>query len=216
MSEVTVVGAGFSGLTLAYYLNRYGLRVTVVEKDSRPGGLISTQNTEYGLVETAANALLCDADIEKLFADLELGFAYQPRERKNRYIFWKKPRRWPLSLWTSVKLVKLMIMARLGFKGFEPVPRESVQVWARRLIGVEFEERGSMLDVYDSATGELLFGPKENYYGRLAAERRAVLEAKARAEAEVRALAESKARAEAEVELERVRALLRQSGIDIQ
>ncbi len=141
MSEVTVVGAGFSGLTLAYYLNRYGLRVTVVEKDSRPGGLISTQNTEYGLVETAANALLCNAEIEKLFADLELGFAYQPRERKNRYIFWKKPRRWPLSLWTTFKLVKLMIMTRLGFKGFQPLPRESVQAWARRMIGIEFEER---------------------------------------------------------------------------
>jgi protoporphyrinogen oxidase len=39
MTDVAIVGAGFTGLSAALELARKGLKVTVVEKDSEPGGL---------------------------------------------------------------------------------------------------------------------------------------------------------------------------------
>jgi protoporphyrinogen oxidase len=39
MTDVAIVGAGFTGLSAALELVRKGLKVTVVEKDSEPGGL---------------------------------------------------------------------------------------------------------------------------------------------------------------------------------
>ena len=37
--KIGIVGAGFTGLSAAYYLGKKGHRVTVIEKDSNPGGL---------------------------------------------------------------------------------------------------------------------------------------------------------------------------------
>lgn len=141
MKSITVVGAGFSGLTLAYYLDRYGFAVTVIEKARRPGGLISTETTEFGLVESAANALLSDASVEKLFTELNLTFAQEVRVRKNRYIYWRQPRRWPVSLWTTLKLIGFTLKARLRVNAVQPRAAESVRHWARRVVGAQFEER---------------------------------------------------------------------------
>src|SRR6266436_2128907 len=104
MKPVLVIGAGFSGLTLAYALRQLDLPVRILERGDKPGGLIATRAEEHGLVETAANALLADAEVERLFADLGLEFAAQLRTRKRRFIFWKKPKRWPLSLWATLKV----------------------------------------------------------------------------------------------------------------
>ena len=56
--EATVVGAGIAGLLAAYALDRKGYRVTLLEAQARAGGLISTQQTEYGIAERAAHSLL--------------------------------------------------------------------------------------------------------------------------------------------------------------
>ena len=37
---ITVIGAGFSGLTTAYYLLQAGARVRVIERSERAGGLL--------------------------------------------------------------------------------------------------------------------------------------------------------------------------------
>lgn len=39
--KVAVIGAGFAGLSAAYYLSKTGVKVTIFEKESRPGGLAS-------------------------------------------------------------------------------------------------------------------------------------------------------------------------------
>src|SRR6266404_5985183 len=107
MKPVIIIGAGFSGLTLAFALRQLGLAVKIVEQSEKAGGLISTKSVEHGLVEAAANALLADEQIEQLFSDLQLDFAAQLPARKRRFIYWKKPRRWPVTFVTTLKLLKM-------------------------------------------------------------------------------------------------------------
>ena len=44
--SVNIVGAGFTGLSLAYYLSRAGWQVNVFEKDSGVGGLAGSFKVE--------------------------------------------------------------------------------------------------------------------------------------------------------------------------
>lgn len=141
MRTVKIAGAGFSGLTLAYHLLRQGLHVEVFEKNAEPGGLIHSLHTMHGLVETAANAFLADQSIESLFRDLNLPFAEARIERKNRYIYWKAPRRWPLTVWTTAKLTWAMGRARFGRNEILPKPGETVYEWSLRTVNEEFEQR---------------------------------------------------------------------------
>jgi protoporphyrinogen/coproporphyrinogen III oxidase len=70
--QVTIWGAGFSGLVLAYYLKQAGFKVLIYEKSNRAGGLIQSRQTKHGLVERAANALYVNADVLELLKELKL------------------------------------------------------------------------------------------------------------------------------------------------
>ena len=70
MQTVKVVGAGFSGLTTAYFLVKRGFKVRILEKSCRAGGLIETTQTEHGLVEKAANGILNSAKLEAIAAEI--------------------------------------------------------------------------------------------------------------------------------------------------
>lgn len=139
--QVTIIGAGFAGLTLAYELTRVGIISRVVEKTERVGGLLSTAKESFGLIESAANALIADRDIEALFKDLGLEFAKPNPVRRRRYIFWGRPRRWPMSVAATLRLLVQFLRLKLGAKSLLPGHDESVHSWARRFGGVQFEER---------------------------------------------------------------------------
>jgi oxygen-dependent protoporphyrinogen oxidase len=76
-----------------------------------------------------------------LFRDLNLPLAEARIERKNRYIYWKTPRRWPLTVWTTVKLTWAMGRARFGRDEILPNPGETVYEWSLRTVNEEFEQR---------------------------------------------------------------------------
>ncbi len=132
MRTVKVVGAGFSGLVTAYYLVKHGVKVTVVEKSSRPGGLIQTVHTEHGIVETAANGILNSAKLESMAA--EIGVPLQPtrREGRKRFIFRGRPRQLPL---TPLDVLNLAFHLARNAAGFRPRQFETVAEWGRRVIG---------------------------------------------------------------------------------
>lgn len=140
--RVAVVGAGFAGLTAAYYLQKRGFDVTIYEKQEHPGGLIGTVKTAFGQVETAANALLADKNAEDLFVDLGVDFAPRTAARKKRYIFWDKPSRWPLTWGTSwlgfKRLCQFMVT---NDKSLMPESEETIHDWAVRVVNIEFAER---------------------------------------------------------------------------
>lgn len=130
--EVTVIGAGISGLTTAYFLFKSGIPVRIVEKQSRVGGLLGTRRTEHGLVETAANGLINSVRLEALCADI--GVTLQPLQPQSRArYFWRdQPRRWPLTIAESLRLGAGLVR-HLGH--WRPDAGETLAVWGNRLLG---------------------------------------------------------------------------------
>jgi oxygen-dependent protoporphyrinogen oxidase len=130
--QVKVVGAGFSGLATAYYLVKQGCKVQVVEKSSRPGGLIRTIETKHGPVETAANGIRNSVRLEEMCADLGVPLIPTRREARARFIFRGQPKRFPLS---AAEVLKLGFRFAASATSLRPQPFETITVWGRRVIG---------------------------------------------------------------------------------
>ena len=132
MQPITVVGAGFSGLTTAYFLTKQGCKVRIVETSDRPGGLIRTIRTEHGLVETAANGLLCSARAEAMCGDIGVPLTMTRREGRRRFIYRGRPRQVPL---TFGDMLVASGHAAVNLASFSPRPFESIGNWSRRVLG---------------------------------------------------------------------------------
>lgn len=70
--DVVVIGAGLTGLTLTYYLEKQGKKVKLLEKASRCGGVINTKKENGFVYETGPNTgVIGNAEVAELFEDLE-------------------------------------------------------------------------------------------------------------------------------------------------
>lgn len=131
MKKVIVVGAGFSGMSLAYFLVQKGFAVTVIDKKDRAGGMISTPRTFSGVYETAANGFLNTPMVEKFLRDIQADYIGSSQESKKRYIFRGCPRRWPLSFFETLHLLwKVLLFIPRTKIDKMAAPRESVVGWA--------------------------------------------------------------------------------------
>jgi oxygen-dependent protoporphyrinogen oxidase len=93
MPRIVIVGAGISGLSLAYRLQQLGpgLDITVLEERDRPGGTVWTEQREGYQVEAGANGFP-DNKPTTLELCRDLGMAHDlvaasPEAGKNRYLF---------------------------------------------------------------------------------------------------------------------------------
>ncbi len=101
---VTVLGAGFSGLWMAYRLQQSGYQVQVLEPSSRVGGLIQTQKRPHGPVETAAHSLLVTPAVARCFDDLGVPLVgVHPSSRARFFVKNGTLTRWPLGLKASFR-----------------------------------------------------------------------------------------------------------------
>lgn len=130
--EVTIIGAGISGLTTAYFLHKSGVPVRIVEKQSRVGGLLGTRRTEHGLVESAANGLINSARLEALCADVGVTLEPLQPQSRARYFWRDQPRRWPLGIGESLRLGAGLVR-NLGH--WRPDAGETLAQWGGRLLG---------------------------------------------------------------------------------
>lgn len=91
--KVAILGAGISGLSLAWFLKKKGIACTILEKESRPGGWIRTANHEGNLFEWGPRSLRANDAATTLSLIEELGLSkdilYSSPESKIRYILRK-------------------------------------------------------------------------------------------------------------------------------
>ena len=88
-NKIVVLGAGISGLTAAYLLDKEGFDVTVLEKKNEIGGSIETVFEKGYLFDRGPNSALETTPlIEQIVNDLKLSdqFVYANRKGNKRYI----------------------------------------------------------------------------------------------------------------------------------
>lgn len=159
MKPITVVGAGFSGLTTAYLLTKAGREVRIVEKTARAGGLIRTTRTEYGLVETAANGILNSARLEAMCADIGVPLLRVRPDARKRFIYRDKPRQLPLSLAEALRIPVGLIANSANLR---PQPFETIAAWGARVPG-----KGATEFLLSPALGGIYAGDPNRLSARL-------------------------------------------------
>ena len=88
-NQVVVIGAGISGLCVAHWLSRAGIRVTVLEGERWVGGTMRTIRDHGWMVETGPNSALETTPLfSELFDDLGIGGrrVYANEASDRRYI----------------------------------------------------------------------------------------------------------------------------------
>jgi protoporphyrinogen/coproporphyrinogen III oxidase len=129
--QVTIWGAGFSGLVLGYYLKQQGYRITIYERSNRVGGKIQTKKTAYGLAEAAAHALYLNPDGLELLKELKLDPVPAQKKLKKLVLINGKPRR----------PYQFQVLAKLAFNAVKKPPLVSdgltVAEFFRPLLGQE-------------------------------------------------------------------------------
>lgn len=148
VSDVVVIGAGISGLAGAWWLQRGGYKVTVIEAASRAGGTIGTLRESGYLIETGPNSTLETSPLIGQLLD-ETGIAerrvYANPAAKNRFIL-RGGNLLPLPMSPPAFLRTRLFSARakLGLLR-EPFvaksradSKETVAQFVRRRLGEEF------------------------------------------------------------------------------
>ncbi len=90
--DVAIVGGGITGLSLGYYLQKNEHQTIVLEKDSRPGGVIRSERCGPFLFEHGPNSIMSSSPaIRKLVDRLSLNGERVPasEEARNRYVLRK-------------------------------------------------------------------------------------------------------------------------------
>jgi protoporphyrinogen/coproporphyrinogen III oxidase len=130
--EVTIVGAGISGLLAAYVLDKRGYKVTLIEEKERAGGLIETKQTEYGIAETAAHSFLATSAVTNLCNELGIELLPVRKDSKARYILRDgKPSRLPLTFLELASTIKHATF----LKAENSSENLTLDQWANRHLG---------------------------------------------------------------------------------
>lgn len=145
--EIVVIGAGLTGLTLAYYLKKAGKDVVVLEKENRTGGAFRTIEKNGFVFEAGPNSgSLSSVELVELFDDLSqyCQLEIADKNAKQRWI-WKN-NAWhnlPNGILSGIKTPLFSFADKLRILK-EPFvrkgnnPNESVADLVRRRLGKSF------------------------------------------------------------------------------
>lgn len=146
-TDITVIGGGITGLTLAYYLKRAGKKVIVLEKANHSGGVIGTITRNGFTFESGPNTgVIGSVELVELFHHLKgkVEMDTANPEAKYRWIF--KNGKWeslPTGLFSAVKTPLFTMGDKIRILG-EPFrkpgsnPDESVAGMVVRRLGKSF------------------------------------------------------------------------------
>ena len=141
-SPIHIIGAGISGLTLAYFLEKVGFtNITIFEKSDRSGGIIHSCQKELGLVETAANGLLLTKTIADILKDIKLVPLSPNKKSKKRFIYHNhKFTRLPILItsipWLIIGIIRLSLFKKL----WKPKNSETVYEYSSRLFNKDIAQ----------------------------------------------------------------------------
>jgi oxygen-dependent protoporphyrinogen oxidase len=146
MGSVVVIGAGISGLAVAWWLHRAGVNVTVLEKEADPGGTMRTDIDGEWMIEAGPNSALETTPLfQQLFAELGIvdQVRYANKAADNRYIM-RNGKLHPLpmspgaflssSLWTVGGKLRLLKEPFIG----KAEKEETIAEFVERRLGREF------------------------------------------------------------------------------
>lgn len=90
-ADIVIVGAGLTGLTLAFYLNKAGKKVILLEKNTRTGGVIETLHHKDFVFEAGPNTgVISNTALVHLFEDLGNEIEVQvPGDASRQRWIWK-------------------------------------------------------------------------------------------------------------------------------
>ncbi len=120
--HAAIVGGGISGLLIAYRLSQLGFAIELFEAQDRPGGLIQTKVTPYGIAETAAHSFRASEEVLNLCE--QLGVAIEPLQEsaKKKYILREgKWRKMPLTPFEVVGLLCRMFTQKGLAEPYKPL-----------------------------------------------------------------------------------------------
>ncbi len=143
--DALVIGAGISGLAVAYGLQKRGLRVKLLEASSRVGGVIRSERRDGYLLEYGPNSLMASATqlIEELGLQSQLVTGQQ---RAPRYIYADgRLQRVGLQVLFSGQLLslrgRLRLLAEPFIRGCAATADESLEAFITRRLGREAHDR---------------------------------------------------------------------------
>ncbi len=144
MIDVAVVGAGISGLSVAFHLKSKGFSVHVFEKEELPGGNIQTVRKNGYILELGPQTVLADAKVEEFLRKAGISPQYAEESSKIRYVY-KKGKLIPLPM-SPVSFFKSPLLSfgaklRVLREPFVPPSvktEESIGEFVRRRLGKEF------------------------------------------------------------------------------
>ncbi len=145
--EIVIIGAGLTGLTLAFYLKKQGKDVLIVEKSAKPGGVIQTVKDGEFVYETGPNTgVVGNPEVAELFEDLEGLCTLETADPSaKRRLIWKNGK-WhalPSGFFSAVTTPLFTLTDKFRVLG-EPFrkkgtnPEENLADLVKRRLGVSF------------------------------------------------------------------------------
>lgn len=85
---ILIIGAGISGLTLAYELQKRGIEYKIVESGTQAGGCMKSKYKDNYLLELGPNTVLADPDLKSFFNELKMNgqMLIPSSESRKRYV----------------------------------------------------------------------------------------------------------------------------------
>lgn len=146
--DVVIIGAGLTGLSIAYYLKKAGKRVLIIECNDRVGGVINSV-TENGFTYELgpSTGVLSTTEIVELFAELngKCSLVTANKQKAGKRYIWKN-KQWealPTGLWAAIKtpLFSLSDKFRILAEPIRPkggYPDESIAELVVRRLGKSY------------------------------------------------------------------------------
>ena len=145
--KIAIIGAGITGLTLAYYLKKYGIPFVVFEKENRVGGVIETVTENEFTFETGPNSgVLSNSAVVDLLDEMT-PYCHTEIANKNaaKRLIWKGKQWHPLPSGplSGLSTPLFTLRDKLGIVGepFRPKgddPMESLASMVKRRLGQSF------------------------------------------------------------------------------